>query len=321
MTTHAHCTHPATAAARAKCRKGTPQPTAIEAGMSAFYANASAKATGRTDVHRPATFVPEDYDYDHAGTWSSDDFLAEVRKEAAAARARLHAEGWKIAGHQHTGQCGHCGARLMHYAAMKHIPSHTYIYIGETCLNGRFEMATAEFDQWRKMRAGNRARDAKAERIHNLLENHPLLRELPDAADMVSDDSFLFSIASQIQAKGELSEKQIAAAERSILKAKERDAAKKAKAEAMSGLAPMTAGRRLITGKIVSKKWMQNDFSYSGGSTAKIVIEDAEGYRYYGTLPSSVCDLDRGDEISLTATITPKGEDDPHFGFYKRPSL
>src|SRR5690349_12974322 len=111
MTTHKHCTHPATSAARAACRRRGAGSNAITASGTAYAHTraAEAKYGPRTDEHRPSVFDPEAYEFDHCGTWSSDEFLADVRREAAAARGRMRAEGWTIARHQHTGQCGHCG--------------------------------------------------------------------------------------------------------------------------------------------------------------------------------------------------------------------
>lgn len=272
---------------------------------------------GRTDIHRPVSFDPEAYEFSHAGTFSSEDFLAEVRKDAARMMKIRRDEGWTMAPHQHAGQCGHCGARLVHYAVMLHLPSREMIEVGETCLDNRFEMATATFQSWRKARAGKRAADAKAEKIANTLAAHPMLEQLGKWAEK---SDFIRDIAAKFMHYGEMSERQIAAVEKAMQREIDREAQKAEEAEAMSTVPAMTAGRRLISGTIISKKYVQNDYSYYGGTTAKIVIRDAEGYRYYGTLPSAVCDLEKGAHLQIVATIKPSN-DDKHFGFFSRPTL
>lgn len=300
--------------------------TTNELPSAAEHIARKAAHSGRSDIHRPQVFDPEQYDYSHAGTWSSDEFLADVRKEAARMLRLRLAEGYTIARHQSSGQCGHCGARLTHYAAMLHVESKEIIYVGETCLGNRFEMATREFQAWRKMRAGANARNAKAARLAATLENHPALEGLRFYSVMSTDplgqgrDDFLISLANQLFERGELSEKQIAAAERALARVAEREAKKAEEAEAMTNVPAMTEGRRLISGTIISKKWKDSPFGYGSSGAWKIVIRDAEGYRYYGTLPGAASELDRDSHIQIVASIKPS-DDDPHFGFFSRPTL
>lgn len=304
MTTHATCTHPATKAARAACRAGT---------------------TIREDVHRPTVFQPEDYDFSHTGTFSSDEFLADVRREDAAMMKLLRGEGWVWADSHLSGKCDHCGSAIVHYAVMRHEPSHKLIHIGETCLNGRFEMANASFDSWRKLRVGKAARDAKAERLANLLAAHPELEALSFYAvqspswDGNGPDDFLISIANRMWGKAELTEKQIDAAKRALARKAEREAKREAEAEALKDLAPLQPGRRTITGEVIHTKWVDSHFGYGSSGSLKGLIRDADGYKFWGTLPTA-WEGEKGDTITITATIEPK-DGEPTFAFYKRPRL
>lgn len=276
--------------------------------------------TKRTDVHRPTAMQPEDYDFSHTGT-RHPDADPQDRKFAAMMLRKLIDEGHRWAAHHAAGKCDHCGAGILYYAVLIHRPTGELIEVGETCLDGRFEMANDEFSRWRKSVSGNRAKAAKLERIEKIVSAHPLLVHLADyLVSGLSDGSFLGSIAEQFRDRGELSERQIEAAEKAITRELARKAEDEARAEKLKGLAPLEPSRRTITGTILSKKWVDNDYSYSGARTAKILIETAEGYRFWGTLPSAACDAEKGSSITLTATITPKAEE-PTFAFFKRPTL
>lgn len=81
-------------------------------------------------------------------------------------------------------------------------------------------------------------------------------------------------------------------------------------------------GRQVVTGKIVSHKLVDNHFSYHGGVTVKILVEDPRGFRIYGTAPAALLDardIDelKGTEVEFTATLEGK---EKGFGFFKRPT-
>lgn len=307
MTTkHATCTHPQTKAGRASCRR---------AGNAITEATTTAPRVGRTDAHRPSVFVPEDYDFSHTGTYSDDEMLMDVRREAARMMRLLTDEGWKA--DFNAGQCTHCGTAIIHYAIMKHLPSHTLIQIGETCLEGRFEMATDSFHAWRKLRTGRAARDAKAAKLEAFLAANPRMRDL---LDYQGENDFLLSLSEKLRSYADLSERQVEAAEKALTRDIER-AQEKAQRDARSAaLEPLTAGKRTITGTIRSTKWVDSPFGYGASGSLKCLIEDAEGYRFWGTVPAAFENPEVGSEISLTATIQPS-DDDPSFAFYKRPRL
>lgn len=308
MTTkHATCTHPSTSAARAACRKaqGSLSPSATSRPC-------------RSDIHRPAVFQPEDYTFSHCGS-RAEDTDPWTRRIAAEALRRLIDQGHRWAAHHGAGKCDHCGTGILHYAVMIHRPTGELIEIGETCLDGRFEMANTEFRDMQKRLKAARVGRAKQARIAALIEEHPLLAGLQAIHNDSMDNSFLGSIASQFITKGELSEKQIAAAERAILRDAHTEALREnaARDRADRDLAPLTAGKRTITGTIKSTKWQDNAY---GTGSLKCLIEDADGYRYWGTVPSAFENPEAGREITLTATVEPK-DDDPTFAFYKRPRL
>lgn len=81
---------------------------------------------------------------------------------------------------------------------------------------------------------------------------------------------------------------------------------------------PLTEGRRVVTGTIVSLKWQSNDF---GGCEKMLVVEAGEGAgnKVWMTRPADLYGAEKGDQITVTVTVT-RSNDDPHFGFGSRPA-
>jgi hypothetical protein len=71
-------------------------------------------------------------------------------------------------------------------------------------------------------------------------------------------------------------------------------------------------GRRTVEGEVVTVKWQDNAY----GGNLKMLVQ-AEGYRLWGTVPRAIDDVERGDRVQFTATLTAK---ERGFGFYSRPS-
>lgn len=76
----------------------------------------------------------------------------------------------------------------------------------------------------------------------------------------------------------------------------------------------MLEGRREIAGEVATTKLVDNQY----GATLKMMVIDDDGFKYWGSVPSAIT-VDRGDRVTLTATVE-ASEDDPLFGFFKRPA-
>lgn len=182
----------------------------------------SATAT-RTDIHRPSApeFDPTAYDFsgvvfDGRADWPQEnEYFFQVRRE-------LLEQGFTFSGvHGGNGQCDHCGSLLRYSALMIHRPTRTLIYVGEQCLDNRFEnMTKAEFARARKTASLHAERTRKADRIAALVDAHPLLAELTYGAEKgvvhFGSSDFLHQLSQRLMGYGELSERQIDAAEKSI---------------------------------------------------------------------------------------------------------
>lgn len=116
----------------------------------------------------------------------------------------------------------------------------------------------------------------------------------------------------------------------------ERDAER---AEKVANAQPLVAGRQQIRGTVLSGRVADTHF----GMVTKILVEMEDGNRVWGTAPAYLLDevweellygvegtsfqirdedvvaAARGREVEFRGTVQPK-EDDPHFGFYSRPS-
>jgi hypothetical protein len=125
---------------------------------------------------------------------------------------------------------------------------------------------------------------------------------------------------------GNLTPRQVAAVLRSI----EQDATRAAeRAAETKGAPPLAEGRRTVTGEVVSVRWRDGQFP-----GYKMTVRDADGNRVWGSLATSLdpelnpslndLGIDTyeglvGRTVSMTATVA-RSDDDPHFGFFKRPA-
>lgn len=286
----------------------------------------------RTDIHRPTTLDPEAYDY--LGTW---DLYPDYPSPADTAyRLRVIneqiAQGHRFGGAHGHGYCDHCGTRIRYASLMLHRPTGQMIWIGEQCLDNRFELATDEFQRLRKEAKLNRERMKKADKIAAVVDAHPLLAWLtyPSYTNEVASQ-FIFDLGDKFRRYGELSDRQIESVETAIVRQTARDdkiAARQAEdAKIAASGVRVPEGRQTITAEIVSIKEKDTDF----GITWKVLLRSADGWKVYATLPTNLSDwaLDQHREdwfdallhrtVTMTVTIKPS-DDDPLFGFGSRPT-
>ena len=71
-------------------------------------------------------------------------------------------------------------------------------------------------------------------------------------------------------------------------------------------------GRRVITGQVLNTKQVESQWGY----TTKVLVQ-CDGFRLFGSLPSSAVAPEAGTPVRFTATVEPK---EPGFGFFSRPT-
>jgi hypothetical protein len=283
----------------------------------------------RTDIHRPS--AP---DFDPAGYELVDVFdLGDTEPNGDNAELARIEESMLNRGYAWTSpyfdaaRCGHCGAHLRYAALMSHAATNAMMFVGSTCLSERFaEMTADKFADLRTAAAAKAEATREMNRRHELaaaglkfLASAPaLLVELSYAGNggVVDGNSFLSDIARKVFQYGDLSERQVAAAERAILQGIERATEREAeRVEHPAVDAP--EGRVTVTGEVVMTKWYANDF----GETLKMIVRDDSGFRVFVSVPSSLMGvgIDKGSRVTLVATLT-QSDDDPTFSFGKRPT-
>jgi hypothetical protein len=278
----------------------------------------------RTDIHRPSSpdFDPEAYDC--YGVWDmAPDYPA---REMVAYRMeiinKLIKDGYR-SGPGSSRQCGHCGAHIRYAALMVHTKVKEYIYVGETCLFNRFEQTKEEFQRVRQAAILKGQLHEKQQRIAKLFEDHPLLIWLTYADQIENSygyvNGFLSDLNYKLHQYGELSERQIAAAKRTIIEDTEKNDARIARktAEAAEPKTAAPEGRVTVTGEIVSIKTY--DGYMHGTVSVKMLVKDDRGFKVWSTLPDSIWQAEKGNRVTFTATLT-LAADDPYFAKAKRPT-
>jgi hypothetical protein len=268
--------------------------------------------TTRTDVHSPKNLITEDYElvncFDNQTAWAITEYGLTISR-------KLHADDELGRG---ANQCHHCGAHIRYFAVLEHTPTGKYIVAGETCVDNRFSRATADFQRLRKQAELDRAQ----QRIKRALEQFAAdnsdvaflaTGELPES---ISWNNFVSDISRKLRMYGEISTRQLTAVRDAIQRAEQQNAERAARkaAEATQITSDVVEGRIEISGEVLSTKWIESQF----GSSLKMLVRDARGFKVFGSVPSSIS-ANRGDRVRFVATVE-RSRDDSQFGFFSRPS-
>ena len=133
--------------------------------------------------------------------------------------------------------------------------------------------------------------------------------------------SFADSLEFSLLKYGKLSPKQCAAVLKCIDGAAERKAKWAAEREIENANAEaIVNGKQIITGEIISTKWVDEVYCY-GQRILKMVVKDDRGFKVWGTVPRSIIEANddplKGQRVTFTATVQASNDDDK-FGFFKR---
>lgn len=299
----------------------------------------------RTDIHSPKSFNPGDYQY--VGTFDNwpepgaflnraanpysmykTDFgpisaMTMAHAEYLAGRKLLHEQGVNV-NFERTGGCDHCGVRIRYVCVHKHIPTGQYIAVGLDCATNRFTLdSRREFDvkRLRERAANERERRKSFGKANTFLEEHA--PELVDwmLSPQAEDVHTIFAdMARRLIRYGTLSTKQINFARVLLREHLERQQnngktlreiereTEKANAE------DCPTGRVTLTGEIVKLDARENAY----GVHHIMIVRDDRGFCVWMTRPSILSSAEKGDRVTVTATVKPSDKD-PKFGFGKSP--
>lgn len=277
----------------------------------------------RTDIHRPSAEEFNPQQYEEEGCWDLHPDAMSAPDRIAVTN-RLLAEGYKFTGAWGLGRCDHCGATVRYTALMSHQPTKGLIWVGEECLWNRFGLSSAEFHKLRETARLNRERQTKAEKLQKALDGFDAaaIAAYQWATNDTEASHIAVDIARKIEKYYDPSEKQLAFLVKLHTEHLERERRKAERAAAVDAgeITPCPEGRQTVRGVILSVKWVDDEFSYNGG-TLKMLVQDERGFRVYGTCPSSLSSSEelRGSVVEFSANLQPKAAD-PTFGFYSRPT-
>lgn len=85
--------------------------------------------------------------------------------------------------------------------------------------------------------------------------------------------------------------------------------------EEQEALADVPEGRIVVTGTVLSTKFQEGYY----GTEHKMLVQDDTGFKVWGTVPSKISSVQKGDRIQYTVTVKPS-PNDAKFGFGSRPS-
>ena len=281
----------------------------------------------RTDIHRPAAILPEDYRFVAFEAIKiegiGDCIVAQMNRERI--RADMARTGGTYSRHAHGGNCMVYGnANAIYTALFYHAPTNTYVRMGQDCA-AKVEMGLdrAAFTrfrdgvhQWQEARAGKRkAEGALTER--GLAEAWALYTA-PGASYTRYEESTIVDIVSKLVRFGSISDKQYAFIERLLVKVRDRartDAERAVETAAALPIPEEIVGKRAtVIGKVLSVKVVESAY---GGQTKMLVKTDA-GWKLWVSVPSHVA-IERGHRVKFDARIE-RSNDDPKFGFGSRPT-
>lgn len=276
----------------------------------------------RTDVHAPAStdFDPDLYQvvgfFDQGETADPDAKQAQIQIVQD-----LRLDGYRL-GSGSSRQCGHCGAHLRYAALLTRSDVKEYIYVGETCVDNRFDLSKEEFQKLRETARLNKDRAQRSEKIEALLTEVPLLRTISGDWDVLEAGSkfysdFIADVIGRFNATGELSQRQIDAVIRAYqgsVKYREKIAASEAvkAAQIASGaISEVPEGRHTVVGTVVRIKPSSGPY---GGY--RITVKSDKGFSVNGGLPKAIEDVEEGQRVEFIADLTVANASDKFFGFF-----
>ena len=179
---------------------------------------------------------------------------------------------------------------------MVHDATKTYMTIGEQCLGNRFDagLTAEQFQALRKAASLNRERTARKGKVEAVLAEHPDLRAATD-----SNNSFVVDVMRKLHKYGNISDAQIAAVKRALIRDAEwkvKRAAQHAE-DAKSEFIAEVGKRITLTAEVVATKPIE---SFYGD---KLFIMLRSGDDIAVTFYSGMDGYEKGETVTIKATV------------------
>ena len=275
----------------------------------------------RTDTHRPSAINPDEYVFVSFHDHRPEAALVTLAEQETF-RAHMARTGAKFSGHDHGGACHICGnANALSVARFWHEPTNTYIEVGETCADKLSDGDALNFASFRKRaKAGVEAAAGKAKAEKFLTDaGMSVAYDIwlqKDVDNWGYEESTISDMVHKLVRYGSLSDKQLSFMGKLIARIDERAEIEAQRAAEAAAAAPIPAeGRMDVQGTILTIKAQESYY----GTTLKMLVQHADGWKLWGTVPAALEEAEKGDTVSFTATVS-VSDDDPKFGFFKRPS-
>jgi len=219
-----------------------------------------------------------------------------------------------------SGQCDHCGARIRYVVVMKHEPTDSYMAIGEQCYAERFHgfdsKVAKDIDRLRKRAAAGRALAKVRKAVDEWLEADPDNLKAVEYAEANREGNYFYTdLLRKLKQYGPWSVGQRDAVLKGIVRDAER-AAREAERET-EVKAPCPTGKVTVTGEVI--KLDTQDGYLPGDIRYVMTVKDDTGFLVWGTRPSALSRVEKGDRVTFSATVE-QSDRDECFGFYKRPT-
>lgn len=293
--------------------------------------------------HGEARLNPENYGVVDFVDWSpwdgmavtNPDALKWMMEELDRMRALLRA-GTSVYG---TGQCAHCGSWLRYGVVLRDVRDGAHLQVGQDCASNRFALTEgqwadkkAKLDRMREQAlAGEKRIAARGEHPEATAILEMFISEF-EATGRRGErwGDFLADVGWRFQRDGQLSQAQADAVVRIFAEDIARAESRAYQQEEREAAGPVPTGKGVeLEGEVVSLKWRDNQW----GGSLKMIVKLPNGSRVWGTCPSALeealaeaegrdnfieLEYAGGARVRFVANVE-AADDDPSFGFFKRP--
>lgn len=273
----------------------------------------------RTDIHKPSSVIPEDYDFVGVEYTRLDDIGAclMLRAEREEIRAHMAFTGGIYSDHEHGGSCHICGAHAIYTALFWHRDTNVYIRTGFDCAD---KMHMGDKNKFRAIKkAVKDAREAQAgkQKAKSVLDDADAAdawiiacelsdEELQEMRAGTRDLSVLRDIVGKLIRYGSLSDKQIAYAKVLVEKIRNARSAEECKSQKAAESSHVGVVGNRGDFDLVYTGWTSYDTRY--GQMNIHFFEDIKGNQLVwktSKFPEGQNgeDVDKGSRISCVATV------------------